>query len=425
MRVIIIDDSKEYMALVRRMLASVIHDIEVSEYDPEQQGRPGPDFAWDLYDVVLLDNHLGPSGELGLDWLLDFAKIPNFPPIILMTAFGDEYVATRAIKSGAFDYVRKSDVSRERLASLVKAAVADGHAGDNTGSGTAEDRLHRDARLFQSLAVGNNPDGSAIGYRFIRLIGQGASSRVYLGESLTSRQTMVLKIIDVASIRDPQVLQRFEREAEIIAELNSPYVVHFLEHGFTEEYGYIAMEFFTRGDLKQRLEHGVPVADALLYFLHICYGLKTIHAHGIVHRDLKPGNIMFRADDSLALSDFGISKRLNETNELTKLGSVLGTPNYLSPEQALGNPVDFRADFYSAGVILFEMLTGRKPYRADSAAALVYQHVHADIPQLPEPVAAFQPVLNKLLAKLPADRYSDADSIIRDITPLQERFASY
>ncbi|MGH8598457.1 MAG: serine/threonine-protein kinase, partial [Gammaproteobacteria bacterium] len=207
-------------------------------------------------------------------------------------------------------------------------------------------------------------------------------------------------------------LQRFAHEADLIGKVNSPFVVRFLEHGFTDSYGYIAMEFFTRGDLKQRIEHGVTTDDAINYLVHIAYGLRAIHQLGIVHRDLKPGNIMFRSDDSLALADFGISKRLDETSELTKHGSVLGTPNYISPEQALGRIVGYQSDLYSAGVVLYEMLTGRKPYRAENAAALVYQHVHAEIPRLPLLVGRFQPIIDMLLAKDPTDRFANADDLI-------------
>jgi serine/threonine protein kinase len=210
---------------------------------------------------------------------------------------------------------------------------------------------------------------------------------------MTDQATLVLKIIDLKGVQDIQIVERFIREAEIVAGLDSPHVVRFYDHGLTQAYGYIAMEFFTRGDLKQRIERGLEVADALLYARHIAHGLAAIHAHGIVHRDLKPGNIMFRADDSLALADFGIARRLDDQNELTNQGSVLGTPNYLSPEQALGEPVGPAADLYSVGVMLFEMLAGRKPYRAESAAALIYQHVHAEIPLLPAPLHHLQPLV--------------------------------
>ena len=164
--------------------------------------------------------------------------------------------------------------------------------------------------------------------------------------------------------------------------------------------------------MKQRIERGVSIADALNYTRHIVGGLDAIHAHGIVHRDLKPGNIMFRADDSLALADFGIARRLDQVSDLTNHGSVLGTPNYLSPEQALGQLVDERADYYSVGVIMYEMLAGRKPFRAESAAALIYQHVHSDIPTLPAPVVYLQPLIDRLLAKQPAERIGTASEFL-------------
>ncbi len=404
------------MTLIRRMLASVIPDIEVTEYDPEQQGRPGDEFDWRIYDVLLIDYQLGVH-ENGLDWIEQYRRVIGFPPVILMTSTGDEYVAAWAIKLGASDFITKTDINAERIAEMVRAAAAERAEQISADETTISSKLDDDAFVFNEVKLKSDrtPDGQRIGYRFVRLIGQGASSRVYLAERVTDRMTLVLKIMDVASIKEPQALQRFVQEAELVSELDSPYVVHFLEHGFTKDYGYIAMEFFTRGDLKQRIEHGVSLEDAINYICHIGYGLTAIHAAGIVHRDLKPGNIMFRSDDSLALADFGISKRLDETGELTKLGSVLGTPNYISPEQALGNSVDHRSDLYSAGVIFFEMLTGQKPFKAETAPALVYQHVHAAIPQLPNIVHNYQPILEMLIAKNPNDRFSSAEEFVESL----------
>lgn len=423
MKLIIVDDSKEYMTLLRRMLANAIPDIEVTEYDPEQQGRPGGDFDWSLYDVLLIDYQLG-LHENGLEWIKHYRESPGFPPCILMTSMGDEYVAASAIKLGASDYIKKDDINTDRIAGLVRSAAAERARSpddETTLDATFESLRDTDRTVFRKVRFNRNntPDGKRIGYRFVRLIGQGATSRVYLAERQSDRMTLVLKIIDVLSIKEPQALQRFVQEAELVAELDSPYVVKFLEHGFTKDYGYIAMEFFTRGDLKQRIEHGVSLPDALNYITHIGYGLSAIHEAGIVHRDLKPGNIMFRSDDSLAIADFGISKRLDETGELTKMGSVLGTPNYLSPEQALGNAVDHRSDLYSAGIVLYEMLTGTKPFRAETASGLVYQHVHADIPQLPDRVRNFQPIIEMLLAKNPQDRFGSAKEFIDSLSSIE------
>ena len=417
MKLIIVDSSKEYMTLIRRMLASVIPDIEVTEYDPEQQGRPTAEFDWGIYDVLLIDYQLGVH-ENGLDWIEKYRKEPGFPPVILMTSTGDEYVAAGAIKLGTSDFIKKADMEATRIGAMVKSAAQEREtmlANDET---TISSKLGSDATVFREVKFTNErtPDGQRIGYRFVRLIGQGASSRVYLAERLSDRMTLVLKIMDVTTTKEPQAVQRFIQEAE----LHSPYVVHFLEHGFTKDYGYIAMEFFTRGDLKQRIEHGVSVQDGINYIRHIGFGLSAIHENGIVHRDLKPGNIMFRSDDSLALADFGISKRLDETGELTKFGSVLGTPNYISPEQALGNDVDHRSDLYSAGIIFFEMLTGRKPFKAETAPALVYQHVHAAIPDLPDVVHNYQPIIDLLLAKDPDARFSSAEEFIAGVEAIDK-----
>jgi serine/threonine protein kinase len=121
---------------------------------------------------------------------------------------------------------------------------------------------------------------------------------------------------------------------------------------------------------------------------------------------------MFRSDDSLAIADFGISKRIDETGEITRHGSVLGTPNYLSPEQALGKTVDRRSDLYSTGIMLFEMLTGQKPFKAETAPGIVFQHVHADIPLLPPHVRNYQPLLEMLLAKDPDGRFSSSEEFL-------------
>ena len=416
LRVMIIDDSREDMAKLRRLLASALPDVEISEYDPEQKGRPGNDFAWHLYDAILLNFELGP-GETGLDWLRWYGRITGFPPTIVMAAAGDEYIAARAIKLGACDYIRKADIDGERLGLMVCEVVREARAADHFDATVREDHIANHLAILARLHLPASTDADGappgtLGYRFVRLIGQGSSSRVYLAERTTDATTLVLKVIEIRGVQDSQEIERFMREAEIVSAIRSPYVVHFFDYGLTQTYGYIAMEFFTRGDLKQRIEHGVATADALNYLRHIALGLHAIHAEGIVHRDLKPGNIMFRADDSLALADFGISRRLNQTSDLTNLGSVLGTPNYLSPEQALGQSADHRADLYSVGVMLYEMLTGRKPFRAENASALVYQHVHAAVPQLPEPQRRYQPLLARLLAKDCEDRLPSAAALV-------------
>jgi DNA-binding NarL/FixJ family response regulator len=421
LRVMIVDQSPEYASALRRTLAAALPDVEVTEYDPSERGIPEPAFDWSAYDAVLLDSHVGTTGT-GLDWLKSLRQRAHFPPAIVMSADGNEYLAARAIKLGAHDYIRKQDITCERIGALIADAVSEARSCTQFDATLREERgapaLAILDRLAPRSARASMPPGT-VGYRFVRLIGQGSSSRVYLAERSTDATTLVLKVIDIRTVQDGQVVERFIREAEIASAIDSPYVVHFHDYGLTQAYGYIAMEFFTRGDLKQRLEMGVKLSDAPLYLRHIALGLDAIHRRGIVHRDLKPGNIMFRADDSLALADFGISKRLNQTSELTNLGSVIGTPNYLSPEQAMGQPVDHRADLYSAGVILYEMLAGHKPFRAESASALVYQHVHAEVPALPPAARRYENLVGSLLAKHPDDRLPSAAALVTALDALR------
>jgi len=170
--------------------------------------------------------------------------------------------------------------------------------------------------------------------------------------------------------------------------------------------------FFSRGDLKQRMELKPSTEVAFNYMAHISYSLSAIHRIGVVHRDLKPENIMFRGDDSLALADFGISKRMGKSTGLTSIGQVLGTPHYMSPEQGEALEVDGRSDIYAAGVILYELLVGEKPFPAQTLAALIYQHVHGDLPTLPAELSQYQFIIDKVLAKKPADRYQTAMEFI-------------
>ena len=411
MNILIIDDSPDFRALIRLYLSKELDTPQLTDYEVERLGKPPQDFDWSRYDVLLLDYRLG-EGEDGLRWLRDYGKQPGFPPTIILTAEGNEYVALKAMKLGAANYITKQDVTPKRIAALVREAVeftpAKQHEQQKNMDAATEivNRIHKEKEVI--------PGGDIdIGYRFVRMIGEGAMSKVYLAERTDDRLTVVLKILDLASVRDEVLITRFIQEAELIAEINSPFVVKIYEYGLTNAYGFIAMEFFSRGDLKQRLERRMDAEIAFIYLTHICYGLSAIHKIGVIHRDLKPANVMFRGDDSLAIADFGISKKLEGGRDITSIGQILGTPTYMSPEQGEGRPLDIRSDLYSAGVMLFELLTGEKPFAATSATAMIYQHMNADIPRLPPRLSRYQHIVDKAMAKNPNDRYQSAEQFIQ------------
>jgi len=249
------------------------------------------------------------------------------------------------------------------------------------------------------------------GFRLLRKLGQGGMSRAFLGEQGGSGTLRVLKVIDIQQ-GGFDLLRRFVQEHELISQIRHPNVATIFDHGQTDTHAYIVMEHFPGGDLRQRLTRPLPVAEALHYLRQIGQALAAIHQRGIVHRDLKPDNLMLREDGTLVLADFAIAKDLQATVSHTRRGEALGTPFYLSPEQALGKSVDRRSDLYSLGVILYEMLTGEKPFRAEDAPALLSKHVHAPVPRLPAQLARFQPVVDRLMAKSPDERFASAEEVV-------------
>jgi len=252
------------------------------------------------------------------------------------------------------------------------------------------------------------------GYRILKKIGEGGMASIYLAAN-GSGVPQVLKVMGIMGGEQDDHLQRFIQEFALLAQVRHPNVARIERQGFCAGHAYIAMEYFALGDLRVRMNHGLTPDAALSYTRQTAAALDAIHGAGIVHRDLKPENLMLRKDGSLALADFGIAKHVSMTITDTAHGMVVGTPYYLSPEQASGRPVDQRCDLYSLGLILYEMLTGQKPYRAKSAEELLDMHINAPVPLLRPPHDRLQPLLNKLMAKDCNQRYASAREALADL----------
>jgi eukaryotic-like serine/threonine-protein kinase len=416
MKILLIDDCEITLESMHVFLEQEIPGVEVTEYPSLRLGKPGPDFNWAAYDVLLLDYDLG-NGQTGTDWLRESVNRPGFPRTILITGVGDSYVVADAIKLGAEGYLNKADLTPERLAAVVYEVLAKPTGEPAELSPVSPLEAEAMTHGFETERASKGETGKP-SYRFGGVIGRGIACTVYIAERVQDGLTVAIKILDRSMAHDPEHLQRFIREGKLVSEIDSPHVVQIFEQGFTNKYGFIAMEFFGRGNLKQRIEHGIAKQDAIYYLKHIASGLQAIHDVGIVHRDLKPANVMFRDDDSMALADFGISKRISEGSELTCAGTVIGTPHYLSPEQAQGVQADRGSDLYSLGVIFYEMLTGKKPYHGDTVSALIFQHLHAPIPKLPMESVDMQPVLAKLMAKNPNHRLKSTAELFGVLTKM-------
>ncbi len=277
------------------------------------------------------------------------------------------------------------------------------------------------------------------GYQIVRKLGEGGMSDVFLAYSSAQKCEVVLKVLRTSMSNDAEMLRRFIQEYAVLANLHHHHVSRIYDQGFTDDFAYIAMEYLSGGTLKQEIRsrtlpgnsfNGTPtqVHGRVIDLLRqIVSALNAIHKLGLVYRDLKPDNLMFRSQGGeLVLVDFGIVKNVGEhTGGLlperlvsTEHGQVIGTPYYVSPEQATGQEVTHRSDFYSLGVMLYEMLTGERPYRGDSLNELLARHLHADIPQLPAENRIFQPLLDSLMAKKAIDRPADALGIWRGLDML-------
>jgi serine/threonine-protein kinase PpkA len=253
------------------------------------------------------------------------------------------------------------------------------------------------------------------GYRVLRKIGEGAMASIFLADTGTGGPPLVLKVMRLDKALEADGLQRFIQEFALLAQVNHPNVARIFSQDFSVGHAYIAMEYLPSGDLRARLQEPIDAATTIAYLKQAAAGLAAIHAVGIVHRDLKPENLMLRKDGSLALADFGVAKQVSMLITDTGDGDIVGTPYYISPEQALGQAVDARCDIYSLGVMVYEMLAGQKPYRARSVRELLNMHVHAPVPRLPAAHARLQTVVLQMMAKKLERRYPSAQALLDDL----------
>jgi DNA-binding response OmpR family regulator len=454
-RLMVVDDDMRYSEWLRHHLDVLCPQASVSMLTLAEFERWCVRASGNDCDVLMLSAGFGSSPEdpeaQGLALLRRLRAQPATPAIIALAEDGNELTAVRALQLGAVDYLPKRLITPERLATAVSVALrrverrvarrlaslanltrdraaAPVAASAHANPGAAEVPAGRDvaaepqsapvpesqALLAPGVAAlldGATSENLIPGYILRLKIGESEKAVVYLASSTRRGRDVALKV-SKNPYEDSAGRQFLEREYSAILAIHSPLVVEIYDYGVHEGLEYLAMEYLPHGDLKARIQRGVSEADALRYVGEIAQALQVVHEAGLVHRDLKPPNVMLRAGDTVALIDFGLARSLAGGTTNTHSGVLLGSPYYMSPEQALGEQLDARSDFYSLGVICYEMLTGEKPYMGASAMEVLQQHVSSPPPSLPPPLQRYQPFLARMLAKSREERFANAAEVV-------------
>ncbi|HET7755864.1 MAG TPA: serine/threonine-protein kinase [Steroidobacteraceae bacterium] len=446
-RILIVDDDVRYGEWLRHHLDVLCPHASVSMLNLAEFERWCTTFSGRDCDLVMLVCAFGTSPEdpnsLGLTLLRRLRDQPAAPAVIAIAEDGNELTAVRALQVGALDYLPKRLLTPERLSTSVRVALrrlerrvarrlaslahlardraAQSAAGE--AQAVAPGAAHPDAESAAPplpapgvVSLLTTPAGEDFipGYTLRLKIGESEKAVVYLATSAARGHNVALKVSK--TLRDEAAGRQFlEREYTAVLAIRSPLVVEIYDYGVHAGFEYLAMEYLPRGDLKARIQRGLSEREALLYLQEIAAALQVVHQAGLVHRDLKPPNVMLRDNDTVALIDFGLARSLDGGTTSMRTGQtgvLLGSPYYMSPEQALGEELDARSDFYSLGVILYEMLTGQKPYTGGTALDVLQQHVSSPPPALPPGLQRYQPLLARLLAKSRADRFASAAEIV-------------
>ncbi len=253
------------------------------------------------------------------------------------------------------------------------------------------------------------------GYKIIKTLGVGGQATVYLAIQQGFDREVALKVMSPALAADPTFGERFIREAKIVATLSHSRIVTVYDVGESGSFYYLAMEYMRGEDLKSRIAKGMKAKDCLVIIAKLAQALHFAHGKGYIHRDVKSENILFNEDDQPVLTDFGIAKASNSSTQMTQTGKLIGTPEYMSPEQCRGRQLDGRADLYSLGIILFEMLARKVPFTGEDSVSVCIQHVTKPVPKLPARLNHLQWLIDSLLAKDPAKRFQTGKELSESI----------
>lgn len=435
LNILVVEDDKVDFTIVARLLEKNQEWFPVVDWAPSYE--KGVEYInQDGHDLYLIDYLLG--ANTGLDLLTHARERGVEKPIIVLTGVHDDMVRQRMAAVGASDYLEKAELTAHSLERSIRYALRDTATRSRLRSHENE-LLQIKEKLEQltEVSVQNTPpplpqlihtnripaDTRIDNYRIQHLVGRGGMGTVYVGEHVHLKRKVALKFLVHDVEGDEEVSKRFEREALAVSAINHPNIITIYDVDVWGETPYIAMEYVEGASLQSLFAEKEPlpldIAVSLQY--QLARGLLQTHKASIVHRDIKPTNIIINNHGYLKVLDFGLAKLL-EASRITRSEHTLGTAHYVAPEMFLGNEVDARADIWSTGVLLYQMLTGKKPFGESNLHRVMYVVINKDPaplsahdPSIPE---AFQHIIDRCLSKEPGERYASFQIMIDDLVTI-------
>lgn len=428
--VAVIEGSSGYRKVLTSYIRTAWPDARIEAIDPYSQTMRGAGIVFGTQCDAMVLGGIGTRAE-AMSALARLranaqsagtaADVPpaSAPPLILLVSPELASQAEQLRAAGAAAVLHKDALSRQTLIDAITIATA-------TKASTVHTPANNTGADFGkfTFTVDGEPVALAIErFACVKTLASNAMSQVFLAERLSDGKRVVVKVPVANPYHDAESVQRFCDRYQFIQSLNGDGVVRYVDVGIAGSWPYVVLEHLAAGDLRQRMAAGLTTAQALTIIERLAISLATFHGGQFAHMDIKPENIFFRGDD-LVLIDFNISTRFGNVARNRETQEVLGSPFYMSPEQGQGLPSDQRSDLYSAGVILYEMLTGSRPYAGDNSAQVIYKHLHEEIPLLPKRIRDLQPLIDHLLAKKPDERYGSASAFALALRPWLARYAS-
>jgi len=426
LKVAVIDGSTGFRLAIATIIQQYFPGTAIEDVDPYSQTLRGAGFSFGSPADAIVLGGVGTEGEAN-DALKRLRSRENCPSIIMLVAGNLMALRDSLLAAGAFEVLRKDALSGQRLRAALQRAFAlvrgitDAVSSSPAGAVAGAVASHPSYGKFFFVANGERVGVEIDGYRCLSHLTSGQLAQVFFAENIETGNKAAIKLLTATPLHNTRGIADLCNISRRLAVLRGKDVVNEIDSGIATNFPYVVLEFLAKGDLRRRLKNPFVATTAIQIMRRLMAALAALHAQGVCHADLKPESVFFRADESVVLIDFNISTRFGRAVRSTTVGDTLGTPTYMSPEQGAGRPVDARSDLYSAGIIFYEMLTCVAPFSADTAAQTIFHHLHNEVPLLPQKIRHLQPVVDRLLAKFPSERYQSAAEVIAALASFVEQ----